>query len=176
MRIPAALAALVIIATPAAAQSPYAGMQARPVKALSANDVADLKAGRGVGLALAAELNGYPGPSHVLELADKLGLSSVQKGQIQQLFDSMKAEAVPLGLKLIDRETALDQEFSGRTITAASLKTAMTEIGAIQSDLRTAHLKYHLQTVGILSPEQVKQYAVLRGYDQANPIQHHHRH
>jgi hypothetical protein len=44
------------------AQSPYAGMQTRPIKALSAEQVADLKAGRGMGLAMAAELNGYPGP------------------------------------------------------------------------------------------------------------------
>ena len=51
---------------PALGQSPYAGMQARPVKALSDQQIADLKAGRGMGLALPAELNGYPGPSHVL--------------------------------------------------------------------------------------------------------------
>jgi hypothetical protein len=31
-----------------------------------------------MGLALAAELNGYPGPIHVLELGDQLNLSSVQ--------------------------------------------------------------------------------------------------
>ena len=40
-----------------AAQStrPYAGLQARPIKALSAEQIADLKAGRGMSLALAAE-------------------------------------------------------------------------------------------------------------------------
>ena len=47
-------------------------MQTRSIKALSDQQIADLGAGRGMGLALAAELNGYPGPSHVLELADKL--------------------------------------------------------------------------------------------------------
>ena len=36
-------------------------------------------------LALAAELNGYPGPLHVLELADRLGLSAEQRGKVQQL-------------------------------------------------------------------------------------------
>ena len=61
------------------AQTPYAGMQARPIKALSDQQIADLKAGRGMGLALAAELNGYPGPLHVLELADKLDLSAEQR-------------------------------------------------------------------------------------------------
>jgi hypothetical protein len=79
------------------AQGPYAGMQVRSIKGLSDQQIADLKAGRGMGLALPAELNGYPGPAHVLELADQLGLTADQKARIQNLFDSMKAEAVPLG-------------------------------------------------------------------------------
>jgi hypothetical protein len=53
---------------------PYSGMQSRSNKSLSDLQVADLQSGRGMGLALAAELNGYPGPSHVLELAENHGL------------------------------------------------------------------------------------------------------
>ena len=89
-------AILMLAATAANAQTPYGGMQTRPIKALSEQQVADLGAGRGMGLALAAELNGYPGPSHVLELADRLELSADQRARIKGLFDSMKAEAVPL--------------------------------------------------------------------------------
>src|SRR3978361_899056 len=85
----------------AVAQTPYAGMQTRSIKALSDQQIADLRAGRGMGLALAAELNGYPGPSHVLELADKLKLSSYQRADIQRLFDAMKAESTPIGVRLI---------------------------------------------------------------------------
>lgn len=40
---------------------PYAGMQTREVKSLSAQDIMDLREGRGWGLALPAELNGRPG-------------------------------------------------------------------------------------------------------------------
>src|SRR6516164_7416934 len=80
-------------------QSPYAGMQTRAIKALSDQQIADLRAGRGMGMALPAELNGYPGPAHVLELADKLELSSDQRSRVQSLFDAMKAEAVPLGAR-----------------------------------------------------------------------------
>src|SRR6266436_8209713 len=76
---------------------PYSGMQSRSIKALSDQQVADLRAGRGMGLALAAELNGYPGPSHVLELADKLGLSADQRARVGQFFESMRQEALPLG-------------------------------------------------------------------------------
>src|SRR6201746_1050396 len=95
---------LMLTAAAANAQTPYAGMQTRSIKALSEQQVADLGAGRGMGLALVAELNGYPGPSHVLELADKLELSADQRASIQRLFDSMKAEAVPIGRKLIEQE------------------------------------------------------------------------
>src|SRR6187549_1634291 len=90
------------------AQTPYAGMQTRPIKALSEQQVADLGAGRGMGLALAAELNGFPGPSHVLELADALELSADQRTRVKALFDAMKAEAVPPGTRLIEQEADLD--------------------------------------------------------------------
>ena len=158
----------------AAAQSPYAGMQARPIKALSEQQVADLKAGRGMGLALPAELNGYPGPSHVLELSDKLALSEDQRSRIRSLFDAMTAEAKPLGAKLLEQEAALDRQFAGRSITESSLKEAVAGIGATQAELRATHLKYHLQTVQILSEHQIRQYASLRGYDSSAPAQHHH--
>src|SRR5438874_10327714 len=93
-------------------QSPYAGMEKRPIKALSDQQVADLKAGRGMGLALAAELNGYPGPSHLLELAAELGLSDDQRSRIQGLFEAMKAETIPIGEQLIAQERTLDTLFA----------------------------------------------------------------
>jgi len=139
-------------------------MQTRPIKALSDQQVSDLNAGRGMGLALAAELNGYPGPSHVLELADKLELSADQRDSIQALFDSMKADAQPLGLKLIAQETELDKMFSRRAVTPASLKASTAAIAVTQGELRETHLKYHLSTADILSAGQMRRYAELRGY------------
>src|SRR5262249_11854614 len=93
---------------------PYAGLQERGIKALSDQQVADLRAGRGMGLALAAELNGYPGPAHVLELGDRLDLSVEQRAKVEQLFAAMKAEAVPLGETLISQEAALDRDFADK--------------------------------------------------------------
>jgi len=78
---------------------PYAGFQQRSVKAVSEQQIGDLRAGRGTGLALA---NGYPGPSHVLELADRLDLSVEQRVKVQQQFDAMKNETIPLGTKLLE--------------------------------------------------------------------------
>lgn len=129
----AAAICLSLLASVAVAQSPYAGMQTRAIKALSEQHVADLKAGRGMGLALPAELNGYPGPAHVLELAEQLGLSADQKERIQGLFESMEAEAVPLGAKLLDQAAALDRQFANHSITPETLKDATAQIGVTQA-------------------------------------------
>jgi Spy/CpxP family protein refolding chaperone len=165
-------AVLILTATAANAQTPYAGMQVRSIKALSEQQVADLAAGRGMGLALAAELNGYPGPSHVLELADKLDLSADQRARIKALFDSMKVEAIPLGSKLIEQEADLDKQFATRTVTPESLKVATAAAAITQGELRETHLKYHLSTVDVLSPRQMQRYAELRGTG-GRPMHHH---
>jgi Spy/CpxP family protein refolding chaperone len=175
-RIPIALMLAVFVWTAARAeepaQSPYSGFEQRPIKALSAQQIADLKAGRGMGLALAAELNGFPGPIHVLELADKLELTAAQRAKIEVLFAAMKAEAVPLGERLIAQEADLDRQFASRTITPASLAAGTEAIGKTQATLRNAHLKYHLATVDVLSPGQTARYAELRGYAAAGPGPH----
>jgi Spy/CpxP family protein refolding chaperone len=159
---------LVLIAlSPAAlaqSQQPYAGLEGRPIKALSEQQIADLRAGCGMGLALAAELNGYPGPMHVLELAESLDLSGQQRAKMQELFAAMKAEAIPLGERLIAQEADLDKQFADKTITSASLAAAMEAIGATHAALRRTHLKYHLFTVEVLTPAQLQRYAELRGY------------
>lgn len=160
------------------ATSPYAGMETRPVKALSQQQIADLKAGRGMGLALAAELNGYPGPVHVLELADALALSGEQRTATKALIDEMKAETIPIGERIIAEETALDRLFGEGHVTRTSLDATTARIGAAQGELRAAHLRYHLAMAALLSPSQVAHYRELRGYATA-PAQgghdgHHH--
>lgn len=164
MRTPILAAALVLTTATVFAQSPYAVMQSRAIKALSEQQIADLKEGRGMGLALAAELNGYPGPSHLLELADKLDLSAEQRARVQQLFDSMKQEALPLGASIVDQEAELDRQFSARTVTTDTLKAATASIAVTQGRLRESHLKYHLATATILTPAQMQRYTELRGY------------
>jgi Spy/CpxP family protein refolding chaperone len=149
-------------------------MQARSIKALSDQQIADLGDGRGMGLALAAELNGYPGPSHVLELADTLDLSAEQRAEMRRLFDSMKAEARLLGAKLIEQEADLDRQFASRIITPESLKASTAAVAATQGMLRETHLKYHLSTGNILTASQMKKYAELRGYGGGHKHRHHH--
>jgi hypothetical protein len=86
----------------------------------------------------------------------------------------MKAEAVPLGAKLLDQEAALDQQFASHSITPEILKVQTAQIGATQAELRNTHLKYHLQTAQILSAEQMQRYSMLRGYGSESQTQHHH--
>jgi hypothetical protein len=169
-------AALVFAIGAAVAQTPYAGMQTRAIKALSDQQIADLRAGRGMGLALAAELNGYPGPSHLLELADRIGLSDAQRNSARSMFEAMKAETVPIGERLIAQEAALDKLFADHVITPEKLSAATAEIGATQALLRATHLKYHLSTVAMLEPAQIQQYSALRGYSDAGSQEHHHHH
>jgi hypothetical protein len=177
MRRLALAAAIVALAGAAAAQhqhgshgapppsaAPYRGLERRAIASLSDEQIADLRAGRGMGLALAAELNGYPGPIHVLELAEPLGLTESQRSRVQALHAAMKAEAVPLGERLIAQEADLDTAFRERTVTPASLAETTAAIAATQGALRQAHLKYHLATVEVLNPEQVARYGALRGY------------
>lgn len=157
------------------AHQPYAGLDARPIKALSEQQLADLKAGRGMGLALAAELNGYPGPVHVLELAEPLGLTPSQQARVTRLLDAMKQEAVALGERLIEAEADLDRQLAGKTVTEASLTDGVYGVAALQGALRAAHLRYHLATLELLTPDQTARYAALRGYGGAQPAPGHHQ-
>ena len=146
------------------ANSPYAGQQARSIKALSATQEQDLLQGYGMELAKAAELNGYPGPMHTLELAQALELSVVQKQASQELLDLHKADVRRIGAELVEAERALDQSFATRQITAAGLTSHTDRIAQLQATLRANHLQTHLQQTALLTPHQINRYAELRGY------------
>ena len=154
--------------------TPYAGQQARAIKALSLAEVAALRGGEGMGLAKAAELNGYPGPRHLLDLAPELGLRQTQKQQVAAVRDRMSAAARALGATLIEREAALDRLFAGGEITPERLNEETAAIGEVQARLRAAHLLAHIETRSILSPARLAQYNLLRGDQEpaATPVHH----
>jgi len=147
-----------------AESSPYAAFTGRGIKALSADRIDDLQAGRGAGYALAAELNGYPGPRHVLDLADRLGLTADQRRRTVQLFRSMQREARTLGRTLIARETALDRLFADGHADVEGIDMSVGKIAEVEAQLRATHLKYHLSMKALLTPAQMAQYNRLRGY------------
>lgn len=163
--VPAADGAAPLLVAP----SPYAGMEGREIKSLSAEDIEDLRAGRGWGLALAAELNGVPGPSHLLEMREELGLSPEQVTAIEAIFSDMKAEAQVAGARLIAAEAAIEAAFRAGDLTPEALRDLIDAAAAARAELRFIHLARHLETSPLLTAEQIGRYNHLRGYGAADP-------
>ncbi len=167
---------LIMLTGPAAAQAthgshhgagpsgPYAGLADRTIKALSGQQIADLRDGRGMGLAPSAELNGYPGPLHVLEHGAALDLTLAQRQGTEGLMAAMRAEAVPLGEAVIEAESHLDRRFREGGLGVAELNAAVARIATLQGELRVAHLRSHLAVAELLTPAQIDSYNRLRGY------------
>ena len=145
-------------------QTPYAGMQNRAIKSLSDNDINELRRGGGWGLALAAELNGMPGPAHLLELKDQIPLAADQVAKTQVLLDEMRKASIPTGERLIAAEKALEAAFAAGKVNEPSLRNLLAEAESARTELRFIHLSQHYKTVQFLQPEQIKRYNILRGY------------
>jgi len=144
--------------------SPYTQIQDREIKALSQADIEGLLNGEGMSLALAAELNGYPGPKHVLDLADSLGLSTDQLQNVHAIFAQMQAEARAFGERVVQLEKQLDELFVSRAIDLERLDDLTGQIAALLGKLRFVHLRAHLSTLPLLNDHQRAEYQRLRGY------------
>ncbi len=159
--------AVLIFGAPVAADTkhqPYKGLEERDISSLSETDIAELQSGAGWGLALPAELNGYPGPAHVLELSEELGLNARQIASVQAIFDAMKVDAIGRGTDLIEAERRLDAGFKSGNLTQTSLMALIVKAENARAGLRFVHLSRHLKTIEILDDEQISEYAMLRGY------------
>jgi len=152
-------------------KSEYAGEEKRAIKSLSETDIEELRNGRGWGLAKAAELNGMPGPMHLLEMKDKINLSVKQINAIEALYNKMKQEAIPLGHEVIDIEKELNNHFADTTITYELLNGLLERSAQVRKKLRYVHLSTHLKTPDIVTPEQISLYNKLRGYSSDNPCE-----
>jgi Spy/CpxP family protein refolding chaperone len=166
-------ASLLFLVSLAAGQdtSPYAGQEHRAIKSLSEQEITDLREGNGMGLAKAAELNGYPGPKHVLELADKLALTAEQRQNVAEQFARMKAEARRLGEQVLAAEQELEKLFAAGNASETEVERLSAKVAELQGALRAAHLKAHIATSQVLTAKQAHQYQQLRGY--AGGHQHH---
>lgn len=145
------------------------------IKALSVDDIQGYLSGKGMGQAKAAELNGYPGPSHVLSLSMELELTPGQKAQTQTLFDNMASRSRHVGQQLVEEERLLNELFAAKTATPERLSIAMAKIGQLQGQVRQSHLEAHILQRAILNPAQIEKYQMLRGHGEAsaNGPQHH---
>jgi hypothetical protein len=148
--------------------SPYAHQGSKELKTLSQEEVDELLSGAGMGLARPAELNGYPGPRHVLDLADSLALTAEQRGIVEGIFRDMNARAVELGREVLAAERDLDAAFASGEVTEDALAEIVDRIGSLEADLRAVHLRAHLATREVLSLYQRHEYVRLRGYAAAH--------
>ena len=158
------ISVLLVSAAVSYSQTPYAGQEKREIKALSAEEIDAYLSGQGMGLAKAAELNHFPGPKHVLELAPQLQLSDKQIIETKKVFDAMRAEAISVGRLVVDKEKELDRLFEQKKIDSKKLRAAVSEIARLQGRLRAAHLQAHLEMKQLLSTTQIEKYVELRGY------------
>ena len=133
------------------------------IKSLPADEVKQYLSGAGMGYAQPAELNGYPGPMHVLELADKLALTADQRAATEKLMAAHKAEARAIGARVVEAERALDNLFRAGAASEATLAQAVARAAAVRGEYRLAHLETHRRMRALLSNEQVARYDALRG-------------
>ena len=130
--------------------------------------------GAGMGYARAAELNHFPGPMHVLELADQLKLTAGQRAATRTLMDAHKAQARALGAEVVAAEREVEQLFRSGKVDEAVLARAARTAAAVEGEYRLSHLETHRRMRELLSAEQVKRYDELRGY--ASGKAQHHKH
>jgi hypothetical protein len=145
-----------------AVHQPYAGMESRALKALSEQQIADLRPA-GAWASHSRRTQRLSGPVHVLELAEALALTADQRARTQQLFDAMKARPSR-------SVSAWSSTRPSSTVSSQARPSAGEPRGGHRchrrhpGTLRAAHLRYHLALMDVLTPEQLHRYGALRGY------------
>jgi hypothetical protein len=130
----------------------YIGQEGRIIKSLSPEDIESLQTGTGDafgGMAKLAELNGYPGPRHVLDLTNELKLSDEQRKNITTIHDDMKEKAIELGQKIVNIERITNEQFVNKSITDTQMKQLILKSSEIYGQLRYTHLNTHLRMLDI---------------------------
>ena len=146
------------------ASSLYVEKKSQAIKTLSEQTIQQLLRGDGMGFALAAELNAYPGSKHVLELQNELSLSPDQVKLSHDLFEKMNHQAIVYGETIIQAEGELENLFQTNNATPDNVETLVALISQTQAKLRSLHLVTHIHQLRILTPEQNRHYQQLRGY------------
>jgi hypothetical protein len=171
--------ALLCVASPillADYPQPYAGLEQREIKSLSDDEIRAYLEGDGMGYALVAELNRYPGPRHVLDLAVGLELSEAQLELTRAIHEAMREEATRLGRQVVAAEAELDRLFAMQEINEQALRSQLRHLADLQAELRGAHLSAHLRMRELLQPGQIQRYDHLRGYSGGHEHRHHRHH
>ncbi|MEK9138637.1 MAG: hypothetical protein AAB393_16055 [Bacteroidota bacterium] len=125
-------------------------------------DKESLENSEGAGMAAYADVNGYPGPKHILEMQDMLMLTEEQRKDIQSIFEAMKESARAKGDAIIQKERQLESLFRTEKATEAEVKKMSSEIGRLRGELRAIHMVAHIQAKQVLIKDQTALYNSLR--------------
>ena len=174
MKIRSGLAVMALLPMPLAAQhdharSPYAGLAIDTASTMTLENADQLRRGEGMGLALVAELNGYPGPKHAIELADMIGLSEGQVTRLEAVREAMTAQAIDAGAEILESEADLTALFQDGAADEAAVAALTLHIGRITGRLRAIHLQAHVKTRALLTQDQLRAYDEHRGYREPPP-------
>jgi Spy/CpxP family protein refolding chaperone len=118
--------------------------------------------GRGFGMAFAADQHGYPGPLHVLELKDRLGLTPTQEAGTRALMETMFAESRPKSARLLASEARLHALFASGAAEEVAVRAAVAEVEVAQREVRLVHLLTHVRTRALLTEAQIAAYTAAR--------------
>ena len=105
------------------------------VQACEAEFEAVVRDGRGFGMAFTADQTGYPGPLHVLELKERLGLSPEQEAGAR--------------VRTLVADGAASE---------AAVRAAAAEVERARREVRLVHLLTHLKTRDLLTEAQRRIY------------------
>jgi len=109
-----------------------------------------------------AEESGYPSPKLALNAAVELELTSVQKKDIQKIYDELIERARQLGKQIVRIEEEMRNAFRDGLVTEKSVTADVQEIAKLRGRLRTVYLVAHLKTRSELTREQVRIYMKIK--------------
>lgn len=141
------IATIVIAQDSTATPSGYETLLYTEIRGISEDDIEGYRTGAGLGFALPAELNGYPGPRHTLDFSTELELDDGQLDKIQGLYDDMLPQAIELGEQILQAEAELELAFREETVSLESLETQLDIIASLRADLRYVHLSTDRKSV-----------------------------
>jgi hypothetical protein len=109
-----------------------AGEKTGEITSLSIDEVEELLAGYSTpfdDMEKNAELNGYPGPHHVLDAvqAGEIELTNEQQVQIEVLYEERRLQLIDLGTQMFDIEKEIDDAFVNRVMTEELLQEKVSQ-------------------------------------------------
>ena len=161
--------ALIAMALAGCASTPGPESAGTTSRTISQKEVDGLLAGSGMGMAAPAEINGYPGPVHVLELKEELALTPDQRFATSRLVGLVQGQARALGQRIVNAERQLDADMAEGRLTSAQVRGRLDTIASLRAQLRFTHIDAHLQQKKILTAEQVQRYYEIRGREVVVP-------